>query len=116
MNETLDTVAGALGKLNGMPGYMLIFILCIGVTKGLRSLARFPNGGVWLSILLFGAVLNSLIADPTADNLGFRVWLVKNAVFGGIVGFVSLMAYNLILKRFGWFSGDAETKPTPPAP
>lgn len=113
---TLESIVEWLGKLGGMPGYMLVFLLCIGFTKGLRSLPKFPNGGVWLSILLFGSVLNSVIADPMADSLTLRVWLVKNATVGGIVGCAALVAYNLILKRFGWFSGDAETKPTPPQP
>lgn len=105
----LEDISTWLGKLGGAPGYLLVFLFCIAAIKALRTLPRFPNDGAWLASLLLGAVLNSVIADPMADGFSLRVWLLKNALFGGIIGFVAVIAYNKVLKKYiTFFDGQVE--------
>lgn len=109
MTIDLDAISSWLGKLGGLPGITLVFLFCIAAIKGLRSIERIPNDGIWLASMLLGCVLYGLIADPMTDTLTFRVWLTKNAVVGGIAGFAAAIAYNTMLKKWvKWFDGQKE--------
>lgn len=116
---TLESIVEFLGKLGGLPGFALVFLFCIGAIKALRSAPRFPNDAIWMAAMLMGMVLNGLIADPYADGFSLRVWLMKNALFGGVIGFIAVIAYNKVLKRYikffdGQREGDTDIMGRPP--
>ena len=96
----MEDIFTHLGKLYGLPGYALITVLCVVITVCLERWKRFPNDGILLCIVLLGAVMNSVIADPISDALPFRIWLFKNAIVGAICGFAAWFSRRKLLKRF----------------
>ncbi len=95
----LESVFEWLGKLNGLPGYALVFCFCVGACFVLTKWKRFPNDGIWLVATLLGCALNAMIADPGADGFSFRIWLVKNVLVGGICGVSASLVYAVAVKR-----------------
>ena len=85
-NEFLTQLVEVLAKLNGLPGFALVFLLCLGFGFLLKTISRFPNEAIPLAVVLMGAIFNTLLADPKADTLPFRLWLFKNVVVGALVG------------------------------
>lgn len=117
LNSTLTELTTLLGKLWGLPSYMLVLMVCLIAGFALKRSKWFPNEGIPLAVIGTGALLMALIADPRADTLPLRVWLVKNVAFGAIIGGIAwALHYNRrklpIVKRF--FSDDTEfvAKPT----
>lgn len=107
----LDDLSTFLGKLYGVPGYVVVFLFCIAMIKALRSIERFPNSAIWLVMLLLGAVLNGWIADPDTSPIAvkYRIWIVINAMIGGVIGFLAVIGYNKVLKRYiKFFDGQRE--------
>ena len=113
----MDEVFTQLGKLYGLPGYALVTVFCIVIAVCLKRWKKFPNDGVLLAVVLTGAVFNSVIADPVSDSLTFRVWLVKNVVFGAICGFAGFVVHGRLPNKLLGINGDTTfTKKVPPAP
>lgn len=107
MNE-IERVSEWLSKLYGLPGYACVLVFCVILGYILKSSKRFPNDGIPLVLFLAGMIFNSLIADPLADSLSLRVWLVKNAVIGGIIGGMAWVAHYQWIKRFKSRMSDTE--------
>lgn len=105
--DSINTTSEWLSKLYGLPGYVLVFLICLGIGYMLKQ-SRFPNDGIPVAVFLCGISLNMLIADPMADNFTIRVWLVKNGVIGGIIGTVAWLAHYKVFKRFKSYMGDTE--------
>jgi len=110
MNETLDGISAMLGKLYGLPGYMLVCVACFIAGYLLKKSAWFQNQGIPWVVVLLGGVLNPMIADPTSDTTPFRIWLIKNAVIGLACGLLTWLGHNQIVKRF------ESDEPEPPKP
>lgn len=107
----LDDISTWLGKLYGLPGYMIVFLFCIAVIKALRSIKRFPNDGIWFAALCLGAILNGWIADPDTSPIAvkYRIWIALNSMIGGVVGVMAVIAYNKVLKKYiTFFDGQRE--------
>lgn len=122
LEEMLRWVTDTLGKLYGLPGYVLVFLLCLVAGFVLKRSRWFPNDGIPLTVICLGGLVNSLIADPKADTLPLRIWVVKNVVVGLIIGFAAWQAHAQRrkipgLKRFFPESSDSDpqafTKPPP---
>ncbi len=97
LNDAITKMVDILGRLNGLPGYALVFLLCLGMGFLLKTVTRFPNDAIPLAVVLMGAIFNSLIADTKADNIPFRLWIFKNAIVGAIVG---LCAWGIHKNRY----------------
>lgn len=108
----LNSVTEWLGQLWGLPGVVLVFLLCVFVCKGLRSMKTFPNQWTWLVMLVAGALLNVLIADPDSNDPlnkvidSYRLWIGKSAVVGAIAGQIAQTGYTYVLRKMPWFSED----------
>jgi hypothetical protein len=96
----IESIFEWLGKLNGLPGYALVTVLCVVICAALAKWHRFPNDGIWLCSIVIGGAANAMIADPLSDNLPFRLWLWKNVFVGLICGGVAFLIYAAALKRF----------------
>lgn len=94
LNSLLTQLVDLLARLGGLPGFAMVFLFCLVTGFVLKRISRFPNNGIPVAVVLAGMVLNSLIADPRTDALPFRVWIVKNILFGGIIGFLAWLAHN----------------------
>lgn len=114
LNETLKFITDTLGQLYGLPGYVLVYLLCLGLGFALKKSKWFPNEGIPLTIILVGAVFTCLIADPRGDTLPLRVWIVKNVVFGALIGIAAWATHANrrripFIKRF--FKDDGNSDP-----
>ena len=117
LNGTLEQVTDLLGKLYGIPGYVLVFISCIVVGYVFRVVKTFPNSAIPYVAILWGPVFNMVIADPNADDLPIRIWLVKNFLVGFIIAGGAWAFHNKLLKRVedkipflkGWLVPDDDT-------
>jgi hypothetical protein len=97
IDSTVDSIVSTLAKLNGLPGYALVTLACLVFGYLLKALPRFPNGGIPLAVVMAGAVLNGLIAE--VDAVPFRIWIVKNAIVGGVCGFIAFLSHHLVISR-----------------
>ena len=102
MEGWLESAQAWLSKLYGLPGGMLVLISCIAFGYLLKFVPKqwFPNQGIPLAVILWGCTFNMLIADPRADSLPIRIWVVKNLLIGLIIGVAAWMVHNKIIKRF----------------
>lgn len=85
-------------KLMGLPSGVLVFLGCIAVGYLLRSIKRFPNDGIPLTVVLIGCILFMLVA-PDQIGVTRRIWLTKNFLFGLIIGLSSWMIHKIVLSK-----------------
>jgi hypothetical protein len=107
LEQWLDALVDPLQKLYGAPAFVLVVVACIAAGYAMRCWRRFPNEAIPACVILLGGVLMPMIADANND-LTLRVWLVRNAVFGIGVGFISWLLHRFVLSkiedRLGLFS------------
>jgi len=87
--DSLEDLLGILDKVQGLSGAALICFSCIIVGYLLRFIRSFPNDGIPLVVILWGALFNLLLADPYVAGSSLRVWTVKNFLVGLIYGAIA---------------------------
>ena len=97
--NTIDQIIGYLNQLYGLPAAALVFLSCIAVGYALRFIKAFPNGGIPVAVILWGAIIMTLVADARASNMPLRVWVVRNVLVGLFIGFCSWLFHNMILSK-----------------
>lgn len=105
LDSTLKQVTDLLGKLYGLPGYVSVFLFCLAFGYALKRSKWCPNDAIPALVIGWGSIWTTLIADPRADTLPLRVWVVKNVVFGALVGCAAWIAHANrrripLIKRF----------------
>lgn len=109
----MDQILQLNDKLMGLPGGVLVFIVCIGTGYAVKLTERVHNSAIPIVVMLTGVILFALISPEKTDDAPIRIWLVKNICVGWIIGFAAWMSHKLILKRveekLGLFS-EPETK------
>lgn len=110
LNEWLTSATEMLGKLNGAPGYVLVFISCIAIGYVLRNVKQFPNGGIPVAIALWGGLFTVMVAEDAPIPL--RIWIFRNAAFGVSIGVAAWLFHKFILSRAegAWFKKQAMEK------
>lgn len=98
MNQ-IDQAIGWLNQLYGLPAAALVLISCLAVGYVLRFIKRFPNDGIPVAVVLWGAVAMTLVADSRATSMSLRVWIVRNVLVGLAIGFISWLVHNLLLSK-----------------
>lgn len=98
MEDTLNSIVGWLQKLEGLPAIALSWLVCWAVGYALRFIKRFPNEGIPVAVILFGGLFYPLIADAN-NTLTLRVWIVRNAGLGLIVGASAWLLHRYVLTR-----------------
>lgn len=116
VNDALEGIVKVGSKLKGAPGYVLVFIICLGTGFLFKRAKWFAqNGAIPYLVVASGMIWNVLLADPfAADRLPFRLWLFSNAAFGAVIGLIAWgIHYNRrripILKMF--FKDDEDSNP-----
>lgn len=103
--ETLNDILSALDKIQGWPTTALVFATCIVFGYALRFIKRFPNDGIPVAVILWGAVFMLLLADPRPHDMPARVWTVRNLLVGLAIGFFAWILHKVILTKLeGWLA------------
>jgi hypothetical protein len=99
VNEWLNELSTFLNNLYGLPGITVVFVFCLFMGYVLKITKPFPNVAIpWLIIVIGGAVL-PLISDFRDSPLPLRIWLVRNLVFGMLIGLLTWIFHNKILSK-----------------
>jgi len=125
MIDYLNQLLQWLDKIQGLSAVALVFLSCIVVGYALRFIKRFPNDGIPVVVILWGALAMLIIADPRASTMPARIWTTRNLLVGLIIGLAAWMAHNFILAKLEDFIakkipslGDTaffNRKPAPPS-
>lgn len=99
MSDYIDQAINALNKLYGLPAAALVLLSCVAVGYVLRFIKRFPNDGIPVAVILWGAVAMSLVADSRAANMSLRVWIVRNVLVGLGIGFGAWVTHKMVLSK-----------------
>lgn len=97
--ETLNSLLLWLDKIQGLSAVALVFFSCIVVGYVFRFIKSFPNNGIPVVVILWGALLMMFIADPRAASMPARVWTARNISVGLIIGTVAWISHKIILSR-----------------
>lgn len=89
-----------LGMLYGVPGYVLVCLSCIVVGYMFKLYPKFPNDAIPAVCVLWGMILNPLIAVAPQVNTSPRVWLVTHTLVGMIVGGAAWFLHSRVIKKF----------------
>jgi hypothetical protein len=105
MNQ-LEDLLSALDKIQGLPAVALVCFTCIAVGYALRFIKAFPNNGIPVVVILWGALAMLFLADPRATTMSPRVWTSRNIAVGLIIGLISWLIHKLALSRLeDWIAG-----------
>jgi len=119
-NDAWNAVSSALSTLYSAPAIMLVLISCFAWGWVLKRWRRFPNEGIPIFVMSWGAIFTPLLADPFAGKpIPFRIWLGRNALIGFIIGFASWMIHRYVWKPAlrkartmfpTWFDDDSDPR------
>ena len=97
--DYLNQLLSVLDKIQGMSAVALVCFSCIVVGYILRFIKSFPNDGIPVAVILWGAVAMLVIADPHPAAVSLRIWTARNFMVGIIVGFIAWMLHKVVLGR-----------------
>lgn len=95
----LDYAISLLNAISSLPGHVLVGLTCLIVGYALRFIRRFPNDGIPLVSILWGMVINPLLADVRESGTPLRLWLARNIMVGLVIGAVTWALHRYILKK-----------------
>src|SRR6266576_2651788 len=85
MIDYLNQLLQWLDKIQGLSAVALVFLSCIVVGYALRFIKRFPNDGIPVVVILWGALAMLIIADLRASTMPARIWTTRNLLVGLII-------------------------------
>ena len=95
--DTINTALQYLDKIQGLSAVALVFLSCIVIGYVLRLIKSFPNEGIPVVVILWGALVMLFIADPRATTMPARVWTVRNILVGLIIGMAAWVSHKMVL-------------------
>lgn len=97
--ETINSLLKALDKVQGLSAVALVFLSCIVVGYVFRFIKSFPNEGIPVVVILWGALAMLVIADPRANDMPARIWTARNLFVGLIIGAGAWFSHKLLISR-----------------
>lgn len=97
--DTLNSILQMLDKVQGLSAVALVFLSCIVVGYVFRFIKAFPNEGIPVVVILWGALAMLVIADPRANNMPARIWTARNLFVGLIIGCVAWFTHKILISR-----------------
>lgn len=101
-NETtipgLQQTFDLLHDINGLPGYVLVLLLCWVAGFIMKRVRQIPNESIPIAIVLLGGLMNVLLAPPRAQGEIVRLWVMRNIIVGIIIGFIAWAAHRFLFK------------------
>lgn len=126
--DSIDSFLKILDNIQGLSAAALVALSCIVVGYALRFIKRFPNDGIPVVVILWGALAMLFIADPRATTMPARIWTARNIMVGLIIGALSWLVHKIVLSRIEnliaskvpsmagtTFFNQKDTQPNPPA-
>lgn len=106
--DSIESILGYLDKLQALPSIALVFASCLvmGYVWRFIKLKWFPNDAIPAMVILWGAIAYCVVADPAADGIHLRVWLMRNLMIGACDGFFAWLTHFIVLKRIEDFIGE----------
>lgn len=114
----VETIVGLLNKVHGASAGGLVCLSCIALGYILRFIKPFPPDGIPVAMVLWGAIVMSVIADSRPTTMSLRVWVVRNVLVGMVIGMVAWIVQKVLLNRLeNWVkswrkNGGPNGKPT----
>jgi len=99
MIETLNDLLQWLDKIQGLSAGALVLLSCVVLGYVLRFIKKFPNDGIPVVVILWGAVAMLMLADPRATSMPARVWTLRNLIIGLVIGLLAWFIHNFALKK-----------------
>jgi hypothetical protein len=96
--DTLKDILELLHSLYGLPGYVLVFVSCIGFGYLAKAAKFVPNDKIPLLIFLWGTIWNLLLADTREPGSSLRLWIARNLIIGFIIAGLAWLTHNRWLK------------------
>lgn len=104
VGNIVDSAAGAVKQLtttiDQWPLSVLIVAVLVVVIIMLRSIEKFPNNRILLTIVLLGAVMNGFMGSRTSVPNDQPYPRIVLAFKGALLGFIACGIYSIGLKRF----------------
>jgi hypothetical protein len=97
--ETLNELLKKLDAVQGLTAVSLVLFSCIIVGYVLRFIKRFPNDGIPVAVILWGALAMLVLADPRASTMPARVWTMRNLCIGLVIGMIAWLSHKIILAK-----------------
>lgn len=97
--DWLNDILSWLDKINGLSGVALTCLSCVVVGYVLRYIKPFPNDAIPVVVILWGAVVTLVIADPRATAVPARVWVMRNLCVGLVTGLIAWLLHYVVLSK-----------------
>ena len=91
--DSIDNLLHGLDAIQGLNAVGLVCFSCIILGYILRFIKKFPNDGIPVAVILWGGFLMMFLADGKPTPMPERVWVVRNACIGLIIGFIAWMLH-----------------------
>lgn len=95
----IEELQHAVDSFMGLPGFVLVGIVCLVIGYCLRAIKRFPNEAIPLTCILVGGIMNVLMRGDAPTGMRHRVWICQNLALGVVVGFIVWRLHAKILKK-----------------
>lgn len=96
----------AIDTLNRWPSWLLLACGCLILGYVLRNWKRCPNEAIPGFIVMFGALMNAILAGGDPHESGWYVWTARNVLIGAIIGWCIWRLHHTVLKplenKFPW--------------
>ena len=89
----IETILDFLGKLYGIPGYLLVVVSCVALGYVLKAWPKFPNAAIPAVSMLWGACFNVLLMDGEPNGVSHRKWIAQNLLVGVVAGVAACILY-----------------------
>ena len=99
MLDYLNQLLQGLDKIQGLSAVALVCFSCVVIGYVLRFIKAFPNDGIPVVVILWGAVAMLMLADPRPTDMPARIWTVRNLFVGLIIGFVAWLLHKVVLSK-----------------
>ena len=98
-NAFIQQAVGALAQLQALPAPLLVGLTCIVVGYVLKRSKWFPNDGIPLLVVVWGAFFTLFLSGNCPPDLSLRQWRCKNALIGLVVGFAAWTFHYYMLSK-----------------
>lgn len=103
LNDSLNFISKLGDGLNGLSGFALTVLACLTVGFVVKKwFALVPNERIPTIVIFVGALLNVALAEARPETYPLRVWIVRNAIVGGLAGWLAwgIHTYRSIIPGF----------------
>lgn len=98
LDTWLDHLVYALDRLGALPAAALVFLACLALGYVIRSIRWLDNSRIPGVCICAGGILKLLSAE-WPDGPNWRVWMMREVLFGLIIGWLAWEFHDKILAQ-----------------